>query len=158
MDGLTLMIQVSVLHLERHDFLFWSMGQIVGGCALRATPPVDIVSPLVFLVVQGSESQDVQKQQRCPHGDGDTQLCGVVPLIHREGTRLLFGIFLFGSRKGRRDRCGIFPGRSESDVCGWHFCCCRSILRNIIEIMQMRYQLQPEIYLIGSVMLFDSWF
>lgn len=158
MDGLTLMIQVSVLHLEGHDFLFWSMGQIVGGCALRATPPVDIVSPLILLVVQGSESQDVQKQQRRPHGDGDTQLCGVVPLIHREGTRLLFGIFLFGSRKGWRDRCGIFPGRSESDVCGWHFRCCRGILRNVIEIMQMRYQLQPEIYLIGSVMLFDSWF
>lgn len=158
MDGLTLMIQVSVLHLEGHDFFFWSMRQVIGGCALRAAPPVDVMSSLILLVVQGCEGQDVQKQQRCPHCNGDTQLCGVVPLIHWEGTGLLFGIILFGSGKGWCHRCGIFPCRSESDVCRWHFSCCRGILRNVIEIMQMRYQLQPEIYLIGSVMLFDSWF
>ena len=158
MDGLTFMIQISVLHLEGHDLLFLCVGQIIGSRALRAASPVNIMSPLIFFVVQGCKGQDVQKEQWCSNGNSDAQLCWVVPLIHWKWTWLLFGIILLGSGKGWRDRYGIFSCRSESDVSWWHFSCCRGILRNVIEIMQMRYQLQPEVYLIGSVMFFNSWF
>ena len=63
MDGLTLMIQISVLHLQGHDLLFLCVGQIIGSRALRAASPVNVMSPLILFVVQGCKGQDVQKQQ-----------------------------------------------------------------------------------------------
>lgn len=38
------------------------------------------MSPLVFLVVERRKGEDVQKKQRRPYSDGDTELSGVVSL------------------------------------------------------------------------------
>lgn len=158
MDGLTFMIQVSVLHLEGHYLLFLCMSKIIGSSTLWATSPVNIMSPLVFFVVQCCKGQNVQEQQRCTNCNSNTQFCWIVPLIHWKWAWLLFGIILFGCRKGWSNRNRIFPCWSESIICWWHFSCGRGILWNVVKIVQMRYQFQPKVHFIGPIMFFNSWF
>lgn len=44
---------------------------------------------LVLAVVESSECQDVEKEQRCPNSNGDTELCRVIPWVwHDQRTHL----------------------------------------------------------------------
>jgi len=90
-----LVLQLQLLHLQRHQRLALQVGHVAGGggrvggrrVALRGgRPPVGLVPPLVLLVVQRGEGQDVQEEEGGAHRDGDAQLGGVVPLgLHRHG-------------------------------------------------------------------------
>lgn len=44
---------------------------------------------LVLAVIESSECQDVEKEQRCPNSNGDTELCRVIPRVwHDQRTHL----------------------------------------------------------------------
>lgn len=52
-----------------------------------------LATALVLAVVQGGEGQDVEEKQRCSHGDGDAEFCGVISGIgHDQGTHLSTGL------------------------------------------------------------------
>lgn len=72
-----------LLHLQGHDLLLLSVGQVVGGAPLRAAAPVDVMPALVLLVVKSGEGQDVEEEKGGSHGDGHRQLSGVVALVHQ---------------------------------------------------------------------------
>lgn len=49
-------VQVRVLlHLQGHDLLLLSVGQIIGSAPLGATAPMDVVSSLVLFIVKSSK-------------------------------------------------------------------------------------------------------
>lgn len=60
-----------LLHLQGHDLLFLSVSQVVGGVPLGAAAPVDVMLPFVLLVVERSESQDVEEEEGGSHSNGD---------------------------------------------------------------------------------------
>lgn len=67
------------------------------------------MAPLVLLVIEGGEGQDVQEQQGRPHGDGDAQLGGVIPFWSRRigpvvpGARLVRVLGVLGVAVGWGD-------------------------------------------------------
>lgn len=54
------------------------MSDVICGVPLGAGAPVCLVAPLVLLVVQSRECQNVEEEQGGPHGDGDAQLGGII--------------------------------------------------------------------------------
>lgn len=72
-----------LLHLQGHDLLLLSVGQVVGSAPLRAAAPVDIMPALILLVVKSSEGQNVEEEQGGSNSDGHRQLSGVVTLVHQ---------------------------------------------------------------------------
>lgn len=88
-------IQIWVLfHLQGHNLLLLSVGQIIGGTSLRAAVPMDVVPSLVLLVVKRSECQNVEKEQRSSDGNCYWQLGRVIPLVHQ--VRLVLDVLGFG--------------------------------------------------------------
>lgn len=81
--------------------------------ALRASTPMPIMPPLVLFVVECSEGQDVEKEQRSSNSDGDTQLGRVVTLLHQE--RLVVVLILVCILCLSGERCGKGPLGV-----GWH--------------------------------------
>lgn len=93
-----LVLQLLLLHLQRHQLLTLQVGHIVGGggrvgwgrvALWGGDTPVRLMPSLVFLVVECSEGQDVQKEQGGSDCDGDTELGGVVPLGLDHHSRLI---------------------------------------------------------------------
>lgn len=83
-----LVLKLLLLHLQRHQLLALQVRHVVrgggrvgrSGVALRGgDAPIRLVPPLVFLVVEGSKGEDVQKEEGGAHSDGNAQLCGVIP-------------------------------------------------------------------------------
>lgn len=78
-------VVLRVLHLQGHDLLLLTVSQVVGGAApLGGQPVTTHLVPLVALVVKGGEGQNVEEEERRPHGDCDAQLGGVVPGVSWE--------------------------------------------------------------------------
>lgn len=84
-----LVLELLLLHLQGHQLLALQVGHVVGRggrvrwsrVALRGgDTPVGLMPPLVLLVVEGSESEDVEKEQGRSNRDGHAELGGVVPL------------------------------------------------------------------------------
>lgn len=83
-----LMLQLLLLHLQRHQLLTLQVSHVVGcgrcvGWSRVALwggdTAIRLVPSLVFLVVECSEGEDVQKKQGCSNCDGDAELSRVVP-------------------------------------------------------------------------------
>lgn len=74
---------------------------------------MSVVPPLVLLVVECSEGQDVEKEQRSSNGDGDTQLSRVVALLHQERLVVVRNLVCILCPGGKR--CGEGPLGV-----GWH--------------------------------------
>lgn len=80
-EGLHVVVGVvlRVLHLQGHDLLLLAVSQIIGGAApLRGQAVATHLVSLVALVVEGSKSQDVEEEERRPHGNCHAELGGVV--------------------------------------------------------------------------------
>lgn len=77
-ERLQVMVSVvlGVLHLQRHDLLLLAVGQVVGRPSpLRRQPMASHLVPLVSLVVKRGKRQDIEKEERCAHGNCHAQLC-----------------------------------------------------------------------------------
>lgn len=72
-----------LLHLQRHDLLLLSVGQIVCGAPLGTAAPVDVMSSFVLFIVKSSKGKDVEEKQGSAHSNGHGQLGGVVPLVYQ---------------------------------------------------------------------------
>lgn len=179
-----LVLQLLLLHLQRHELLALQVGHVVGGrgrvgggrVALRGGhAPVGLVPPLVLLVVEGGESEDVEEEQGRPHGDGDAQLGGVVPLgFDDDGglVRQLSGLALVGALLGvgGRDpgvagggRPVVFPGETlgvgvRGGVLRGYLRGGGHVLEKFVDVVEMRNQLQPKRNLGGAVVVSDPWF
>lgn len=179
-----LMLQLLLLHLQRHQLLALQVGHVVGGgrrvggggVALRGgDTPVGLVPPLVFFVVEGSKGQDVQEEEGGSHGDGDAQLGGVVPLgLDHHGRligevaalALVGGLLCVGGRDSRvaggggpvvfaRESLGV---RVRGGVLRRYFSGGGYILKKLVYVVEMRNQFQPEGDLGGAVVVSNSWF
>ena len=169
LQRLAVVVVFQLLHLQGHHLLALHVRDVVGGAARRAGPPVRLVAPLVLLVVEGGEGQDVQEEQRGAHGDGDAQLGGVVPLgldEHRGilGARLVRVPGVLGAAVGRADGRALgggphLGGRAPrpvgegGHVGGRHLGGGGHVLEYLVEVVQMGHQLQPEGHFGGSVVI-----
>lgn len=174
-----LVLQLLLLHLQGHQFLALQVGHIIGGgrgagrsgvALWRGDALVGLVPPFVLLVVERGEGENVQKEQRRPHGDGDTELRGVVPLGFDHHGRLvgqipalalvgrLFGVGRRNSRVAGGGRPVVFTGEPfgvgigsgvlRRDLSGSGY-----ILKKLIYVVKMRNQFQPEGNLSSSVVV-----
>lgn len=84
-----LVLQLLLLHLQRHQLFALQVGHVVGAgrraarrrvALRRGHAPVGLVPPFVLLVVESGEREDVEEEQRRSDGDGDAELGGVVSL------------------------------------------------------------------------------
>ena len=177
-------LQLLLLHLQGHQLLALQVGHVVGGgrraggrrVALRGgDAPVGVVPPLVLLVVQRGEGEDVEEEQRGADRDGDAEFRGVVPLglDHHGGLvgqvatlALVGGLFGVGRRHPRvtgggrpvdfvREPLGVRVGGGvlRGYLGGGGY-----ILEKFIDVVEMRYQFQPERNLGRSVVVSDARF
>lgn len=169
LQRLAVVVVFQLLHLQGHDLLVLDVRDVVGGAPLGAGAPVRLVAPLVLLVVEGGEGQDVQEQQRRAHGDGDAQLGGVIPLgldEHRGvlGARLVGVLGVLGVAVGGGD--GRALGRGPDlggrppgpvgeggHVRRGHLGGGGHVLEDLVQVVKMRHQLQPEGHFGGSVVI-----
>ena len=157
-------LQLLLLHLQGHELLALQVGHVVGGggrvggggVSLRGgDAPVGVVSPLVFLVVERSEGEDVEEEQRGSDRDGDAELGGVVPLgldHHRRLVRqvatlaLVCGLFGVGGRVPRMAGGGrpvvfareSFGVRVRGGVLRRYFGGGGYVLKEFIDVVEMR--------------------
>lgn len=173
LQRLTLVVMLQLFHLQRHDLFILDVGDVVGGVPLGTGASVCLVSPLVFLVVEGCESQDVEEQEGGAHGDGDAQLGGIIPFgLDEDGGVLgpgfvgilgVFGVVGRGDGRafsGRPDLGRRSPGavRERRHVRRGHLGGGRDVLENLVQVVQMGDQLQPESHFGGPVMIPHSGF
>lgn len=188
LQGLALVVLLVLqllLHLQRHQLLALQVRHIVGrgrspgrgGVALwRGKAAAGVVPPFVFLVVESGKGQNVEEEQRRPHGDGDAQLSGVIPLgldDHRglvtqvAAQALVRALLVVVCGRKPRVACGgrpvVLPGealgvRVRGGVLGGYLGGCGHILEKLIDVVEMGNQFQPERHLGGSVVVPDSGF
>ena len=144
-----------------------------GGVALRGRDtPVALMAAFVFLVVEGGESEDVEEEQRGSHCNGDTELCGVIPLGFDDNGRLicqlsrltLVGALLgVGRWNSGVAGCGwpVFTGetlsvRVRSGVLWRYLSGGGHVLEKFIDVMEMWNELQPKCNLCSAVVVSDS--
>lgn len=177
-----LVLQLLLLHLQRHQLFALQVGHVVGrgggvgrgGVALRGgDTPVGLMAPFVFLVVEGSKSENVEEEQRGSHCNGDAELCGVIPLSFDDNGRLvrqLSGLALVsallgvGRRNPRVARCGrpvVFTGKTfgvgvRGGVLWRYLSGGGHVLEKFINVMEMRNELQPKCNLGSAVVVSDS--
>lgn len=178
------MLQLLLLHLQRHELLALQVRHVVDGggggggrsarwcqAALwRGDAAVGLVPPLVLLVVECGEGEDVQEEQRRADGDCDAQLGGVVPLGLDHHGRLvcqvaalaLVGGLLGVGGRDPRVACGGGPVILTGEALGvrvWRGVLWRDlgggghVLEELVDIVEMRDQLQPEGHLGGAVVV-----
>lgn len=165
------MVMLQLLHLQRHDLLVLDVSDVVGRVSLGAGAPVRLVAPLVLLVVQSRKGQDVEEEQGGPHGDGDAEFGGVIPFGFDEdggvlGPRLVRVLGMFGvvgrsdgrAFGGGPDLGGRPPGAigerghvRRGDLGGRGH-----ILEDLIEVVQVGNQFQPESHLGSPVVISHS--
>lgn len=159
-----LVLQLLLLHLQRHQLLALQVGHIVGGggrvswsrvALWGGDAPVGLMPPLVFLVVQCSEGKDIQKEQGGSNSDGDTELGGVVPLGLDHHSRLIGQVAtlalvsgLFGVGRWNPWVAGggwpvvfarePFGVRVGSGVLWWYLGGGRYVLKKFIYVVEMR--------------------
>lgn len=179
-----LVLQLLLLHLQRHELLALQVRHVVGGgggvgwggVALGSgDAAVGFVPSLVFLVVKRGEGEDVQEEQGGSDGDCDAQLRGVVPLCFDDDRRLVGEVAalalvcrLLGVR--RRDpwvscRGGpvvltweAFRVRVWRCVLGRYLGCCGHVLKKLVDVVQMWNEFQPERHLGRTVVVSHSGF
>lgn len=181
-----LVLELLLLHLQGHELFTLKVRHVVGGggrcagwrCAsLRSgrTPAVGLVPALVLLVVESGKGQDVEEEEGSPHGNGDTQLSGVVPLglddhgglVGEVSALALVGSLLGVGRGDPRvaggGRPAVFAGETfgvgvrggvlRGDLgCGGH------ILEKLVDVVEVWNQLQPERHLSSPVVVSHSRF
>lgn len=179
-----LVLQLLLLHLQRHELLALQVGHVVGcggrvgrcGVALWGRDaPVRLVSPLVLFIVECSEGEDVQKEQGRPDCDGDAQLGRVVPLGLDHHGRLVGQVATLALVGGLFGVGGWDPWVTGG---GWPVVFAREpfgvrvrggvlrrylggggyVLKKFIYIVEMRNQFQPEGDLSCAVVVSDSRF
>lgn len=140
---------------------------------LRAGLSVARVLPtLVLAVVERRERQHVEEQQRGSHGDGDAELCGIIPrVLHHQRPRLVFVpriliLAVVGRRHGRPLGVrwpGGFPVGSlgGNGVLGglrWgHFGGGGGIVEHIMKVIEMGHEVFPEGHFGGAIVVAHSW-
>lgn len=173
------MLKLLLLHLQGHQLLALQVGHVVGvggrvgraAVALRrGDTPVCLVPPLVLLVVERGEGEDVQEEQGRPDCDGDTELSRVVPLgLDHHGRlvgqvaafALVGGLFGVGGRDPgvagggwpvvfARETFGVGVG---GRVLGRYFSGGGHILEKLIDVVEMWHQLQPKSHLGSPVVV-----
>lgn len=173
LQGLTLVIVLQLLHLQRHDVFVLDVSDVICRVPLGTGAPVSLVAPLVLLIVQRGESQNVEEQQGGPHGDGDAQFRGIIPLGFNEdggvlGPRFVWVLGLLGVI-GWGDSWalggGPYLGRRSPGAVG-KGCHVRrrdlggrgDILEYLIQVVQVGDEFQPERHFCGSVVIPHSGF
>lgn len=177
-----LVLQLLLLHLQGHQLLTLQVGHVVGcggrvagsRVALRRRDaPVGLVPPLVFFVVECSEGEDVEEEQRRSDCYGDAELGGVIPLglDHHGGlVRQVAALALISGLLGVRRRDPWVPGGGRPVVFAGEAFGVRvgggvlwgdlggggHILKKLVDVVEMWDELQPEGDLGGAVMVPDS--
>lgn len=180
-----LVLQLLLLHLQGHQLFVLQVGHVVGGGRRRASRggaalrgghvPVGLVAPLVLLVVERCEGQDVEEEQRGPHSDGDAQLRGVVSFGFDDHRGLVGQVAALPLVRGLLDvhrgnawvagggrpvvfTWEAFGVRVGGGVLWWDLGGGGDVLEEPVDIMEMWNQLQPESHLRSPVVVSHSRF
>lgn len=158
------------------------MGHVVGGgrgigrgrvALWGGDTPIGLVAAFVFLVVEGGKSKDVEEEQRRSHCNGDTELCGVIPLCFDDNGRFvrqlsrfalvsaLLGVGRRNPGVAGRGRPVVFTGKTlgvrvRGGVLWRYLSGGGHILEKFIDVVEMRNKLQPKCNLGSPVVVSDS--
>lgn len=181
-----LVLELLLFHLKGHELLalqvchvvgsgsrrtWWRWATLRGGC----TAAVGLMPALVLLVVKSGKGQDVEEEEGRSHGDGDTQLGGVVPLglndhgglVSKVSTLALVGCLLGVGRGDPWVAGGGWPTVLTRETFGvgvrggvlrGNLSCGGHILEKLVDVVEVRNQLQPECNLGGPIVVSHSRF
>lgn len=117
-----------------------------------------LAAALVLAVVQGCEGQDVEEEQRCPDGDGDAELGGVISGVwHDQGTHFSPALTpVVGRRNGRASGAAGplsvgLGGIQRSDFGGGG-----GVVEYSLEVVEVGHQVFPEGHFGGTVVVPDT--
>lgn len=111
----------------------------------------------VLAVIEGGESQDVEKKQGGPDGNGNAELCGVISRVRHDERAHLPPAFSVVVARGRRWSTGGassltigLGGIQWGDLGGGG-----GVVEHVVKVVQMWHQVLPEGHFGGPVVIAD---
>lgn len=128
----------------------FTLGTRLLGCVLATA--------LVLAIIQRSEGQDIEEQQRCPNSNGNAELGGVISRVwHDQRTHLPTRFPITVGRGHGRTSGAARPltvrlsGIQWSDLGGGG-----GIMKHVMEVVEMGHQVFPERHFGGTVVVTNA--